>query len=419
MDATSDYIQVTKRDLPYPTFDADNHMYETRNAFTQFLPQGYEGVVRYVDIEGRTKLALQDKISDYIPNPTFSKVAVPGGAGFDPTKGGGGFGDAATGFGKLVAMPSPDAFFDPEPRLWLMKEMGIDRTLLWPTLASALEERMASDPDTVVVVIHALNQWMHEHWSYVYEDAIYSTPIISLAAGNDAAIDELEWIADRGARIFLIRVAPVPTWKGRKSFALPEFDPFWERVQELDLVVGMHSGDSGYMRYTNEWEGLGDSEMRITAKARRGNNPGFLSLSSEKDNLVDALASIIGHGLASRFPQLRFMPVEFGARWIRPFHAKLEEASAKRAMLFDEDPLEVFHRNVWIHAFHEADPKGLIDLGIPVDHLMFGSDFPHPEGMSDPLAYSELVADLPLDQQALVMGGSLERALKVGEHAAP
>ena len=65
----------------------------------------------------------------------------------------------------LVAMPSLDAFFDPEPRLELMKEMGIDRTLLWPTLASALEERMANDPDAVCAVIHALNEWMHEHWS--------------------------------------------------------------------------------------------------------------------------------------------------------------------------------------------------------------------------------------------------------------
>src|SRR2546423_1249748 len=140
----------------------------------------------------------------------------------------------------------------------------------------------------------ALNEWMHEHWTYVYSDAIYSTPIISLAAGNDVALAELEYIAERGAKIFLIRVAPVPTWKGRKSFALPEFDPFWERVQELDLVVGMHSGDPGYHRYINEWEGMGDLEFSISRHAKRA-NPAFVALSSEKDNLVDAMASIIGH----------------------------------------------------------------------------------------------------------------------------
>jgi predicted TIM-barrel fold metal-dependent hydrolase len=417
---STEYIQVTHRELPFSTFDADNHLYENRDALTKFLPDEYKGIVRYVDIDGRTKLAIQDKISDYIPNPTFNRVAVPGGAGMDITKGGEGFNrpGAGAGFGKMVAMPGVDAFFDPEPRLELMKEMGIDRTLLWPTLASALEERMANDPDAVCAVIHALNEWMHEHWTYVYSDAIFSTPIISLAAGNDVALAELEWIAERGARIFLIRVAPVPTWKGRKSFALPEFDPFWERVQELDLVVGMHSGDAGYNRYTNEWEGLGDKEMVITAKSKaRQSSPAFLALSSEKDNLVDAMASIIGHGLATRFPRLKFMPVEFASSWIRPFYEKLQRTYDRASVLFDESPVEIFNRNVWVHAFHEPEPKGLIDLGIPVDHIMFGSDFPHPEGMGDPLAYSAVVADLPLDDQALIMGGSLEKAMKVGPYA--
>ena len=65
-----------------------------------------------------------------------------------------------------------------------MKDMGIDRTLLWPTLASVLEERVADDPDVAVAVIHALNEWMNEHWSFVYSDAIFSTPIISLPPGS-------------------------------------------------------------------------------------------------------------------------------------------------------------------------------------------------------------------------------------------
>jgi predicted TIM-barrel fold metal-dependent hydrolase len=419
----TEYIQVTHRELPYSTFDADNHLYENQDALTKFLPPEYEGVIKYVDIGGRTKLAIRDRISDYIPNPTFGKVAAPGASGMDVTKGGGGFGNfAEAGAGglhqrKLVVMPGIDAFFDPEPRLELMKEMGIDRTLLWPTLASALEERVADAPDVARVVVHALNQWMHEHWSYVYSDALYVTPIITLADGIGHALAELEYVHERGAKIFLIRVAPVPTWQGRKSFALPEFDPFWERVQELDIVVGMHSGDPGYHRYLNEWEGLGDQEMSIAKNARRA-NPAFTILSSQKDNLVDAMASIIGHGLATRFPKLKFMPVEFASSWVRPFYERLQRAWERSSVLFDEDPVEVFHRNVWVHVFHEPNPQGIIDLGVPVDHLMFGSDFPHPEGMADPLAYSDIVKDLPYEQQELIMGGSLEKAMKVGKYAA-
>ena len=58
----------------------------------------------------------------------------------------------------------------------------------------------------------------------------------------------------------LIRPAPVPGFRGSRSFALPEFDPFWEKVVEHDILVGLHSSDSGYDRYTNEWNG-GSGEM--------------------------------------------------------------------------------------------------------------------------------------------------------------
>ncbi len=53
------------------------------------------------------------------------------------------------------------------------------------------------------------------------------------------------------------------------------------------------------------------------------------------------------------------MPVEFGAAWIRPFYGKLQRTWEQSAVLFDENPVDVFNRNVWIHIFHERDPKGL------------------------------------------------------------
>ncbi len=49
---------------------------------------------------------------------------------------------------------------------------------------------------------------------------------------------------------------------------------------------------------------------------------------------------------------------------------------------------------------------------------MFGSDFPHPEGLGDPLAYSEVVENLPQEDQELIMGGTLAKALEVGAYAA-
>ena len=69
---------MPSRVLDFTIFDADNHMYETTDAFTKYLPPEYAGLIKYVDVAGRTKIAVRNVISDYIPNPTFEVVAAPG-----------------------------------------------------------------------------------------------------------------------------------------------------------------------------------------------------------------------------------------------------------------------------------------------------------------------------------------------------
>jgi hypothetical protein len=71
----------------------------------------------------------------------------------------------------------------------------------------------------------------------------------------EKAIEELEWCLDRGARCILIRPAPAWGLRGPRSPGLPEFDPFWARVQEAGVLVGMHSSDSGYADLVSIWEG--------------------------------------------------------------------------------------------------------------------------------------------------------------------
>jgi predicted TIM-barrel fold metal-dependent hydrolase len=180
-------------------------------------------------------------------------------------------------------------------------------------------------------------------------------------------------------------------------------------VQRLDIVVGMHSGDPGYQRYLNEWEGFPGEMLPFKATG----SPAFQAMASQKVVVHDAMASIIGHGLATRFPRLRFMPVEFQAEWIRPFILRIQSAYERSPVLFDEDPFEVFKRNIYVHIFHEPDPQELLDMGLTADRLMFGSDFPHPEGIADPLGYSEVVENLKPEDRELIMGGTLAQAMKV------
>ncbi len=396
---------MPKTAVDFPVFDADNHMYETTDAFTKFLPKEYDGLIKYVQVNGRTKIAVRNVISEYIPNPTFEVVGRPG-ASEEFFKHGNPEGKSRR---EMIGEPirSPEAFFSPGPRLALMDELGLDRALMWPTLASLLEERLYMDPKATHAVVHALNQWMHEHWTFNYEGRIFASPVITLPIVEEA-IKELEWVVDRGAKLILIRPAPVPGFQGYRSFALPEFDPFWQRVTELDITVGMHASDDGLTRYYNLWEGKPEGEHLPF----QGFSPFLDIMHTQGRGIFDTVASLIGHGLLSRFPSLRILPVENGASWVRPLVDALGQSYAKNPAQWAEDPLMVFKRNVWIHPFHEEDPRGLIEV-VGVDRVVFGSDYPHIEGMADPLSYVDELEGLSHEDIARVMGGNLAEVMKL------
>jgi predicted TIM-barrel fold metal-dependent hydrolase len=396
---------MPSRSLDFPIFDADNHMYEPPDALTRFLPEEYAGVIQYVQVKGRTKIAVKGQISDYIPNPTFEVVAAPGAQEEYFKTGNPGGKSRREIYGKPIK--APPAFFEPAPRLALMNELGIDRAMMWPTLASLVEERLAEDPLATHAVIHALNQWMHETWSFDYQGRIFATPIITLPI-VERAIEELEWVLARGARAILVRPAPAAGFGGlRRSIALPEFDPFWKRVEEAGILVGMHASDSGYTRYLNDWEGIRDREFQPF----KGLSGFSAIVSVEHRPIVDTVASLIGHGLCSRFPRISFAPIENGSHWVRPLLHNLEEAYKYSPEAFAENPLDVFHRNIYVHPFHEEDPIGLVKL-LGADHVLFGSDYPHPEGLADPIAFVEELSALPSADVARVMGGNLGRLMK-------
>jgi predicted TIM-barrel fold metal-dependent hydrolase len=390
--------------LDFPVFDADNHMYEQPDAFTRYLPPEYRNLVKLVQVNGRDKLAIKNVISEYIPNPTFSVVAKPG-AQEAFFKNGNPEGKSRR---EILGEPmrSPEAFFRPGPRLELMDEQGLDRAIMWPTLASVLEERLTTDPEATHAVVHAFNQWMYEEWTFNYENRIFPAPVVTLPI-VDEAIRELDWIAERGAKLILVRPAPVPSLRGFRSFALPEFDPFWAKVQEYDITVGMHASDDGLTRYFNQWNGHYDELLPFA------DSNAFLDVQHLMNRgIFDAMCSAVTHGMLSRFPGLRLLPVENGSGWVLPLLDALGHSYAKQPKMYAEDPVAVVRRNIWIHPFFEENPLGLIKA-IGTDHVVFGSDYPHPEGLADPVSYVKELDSLSDEDIRRVMGGNLAEALKL------
>jgi predicted TIM-barrel fold metal-dependent hydrolase len=385
----------------YLIFDADNHLYETKESLTSHLPDRYKRAVDYVDVRGRTKIVVRGTISEYIPNPTFDVVARPGAMEEYFRVGNPEGKDRRALFGE--PMRAIDAFRAPAPRLRLMDEQGIDRTLMFPTLASLIEERMRDDPDMCHAVVHSLNEWLHETWTFNYEDRIYPTPVITLPV-VDKAIEELEWCVERGARAILIRPAPAWGYRGPRSPALPEFDPFWELVAEHDLLIGMHSSDSGYDRYVADWTGHGQEMLPFVPDAYR-------MLKSWRP-VEDAVSSFIVHGALSRFPSLKLAVIENGSSWVEPLLNSLADTFKKHPQGFDEDPVEVFRRNVYISPFWEDDLPALADM-VGDEHVLFGSDFPHPEGLAEPASYVTHLAGQSEERIRKIMGGNLAALMNV------
>ncbi len=178
-----------------------------------------------------------------------------------------------------------------------MDEQGIDGCVLFPTTAGMLEEHMKADLELTHAVVHAYNEWLLEDWTFDYEGRIIPTPVVTLP-DVAAAVAELEWCLDRGAKTVLIRPAPVPQPDGSSlSPALPEFDPFWQLCEDAGISVMMHNADSGYDRYATDWEPGRDEFQGFNQTLFRS------FLYEESRHIFDTLAAFVAHGLFDALPE--------------------------------------------------------------------------------------------------------------------
>jgi predicted TIM-barrel fold metal-dependent hydrolase len=387
-----EWYNSTMAQLDFPVFDADNHLYETEDAFTRHLPERHKDLFRFVELNGRKKLVVRNVLTEFIPNPTFEVVARPGAHMA--------FYSGENSEGKTLReltgkpMRTIPAFREPAARMQLLDEQGVQSCLMFPTLASLMEERLRDDPALTQIAIHAFNEWLYEDWTYDYEGRIFSTPIVSPCIVEEG-IAELELVLARGAKAVLLRPAPVSGLRGLRSPFLPEFDPFWARVEESGVLVALHASDSGYQDYLNTWEGVSGEYIAFRPQT-------FANVADGGRTIQDALASAVCHGMLTRFPGVRLISVENGGSWVGLLLRNLELAWKKMPNQFPEHPVEVFRRNVWVNPFWEDSLDGLIQL-LGADRVCFGSDFPHPEGLAEPLSFADQLSGLaPADVERIM-----------------
>ena len=366
--------------LGFRPFDADNHYYEATDAFIRYIPKGMERrCMQWVELGGKQRLLVGGKVNSFIPNPTFDPVSKPG-ALDQYFRGKVAGGDLRSMFGELD--PIPAEYRDRDARLALMDRQGLDGALFFPTLGVGMEESLLHDVPALCAAFSAFNRWLEEDWGFAYRNRIFAAPYITLA-DPDWALRELEWAIGRGVRSIVMRTAPAPkAGGGTRSPGDALFDPFWAAAAAAGVVVAFHSGDAGYGKYIDDWEPTGEFKAFQFSPMR--------GITSDRAPF-DMFAVLVCHGVFTRHPALRVAAIESGSDWVAPLVKKLKKAYAQGPHAFGSDPVQQLRDHLWVAPFYEDDIRGLADC-IGLDRVLFGSDFPHAEGLADPLAF---VADLP------------------------
>ena len=382
--------------LDYSPVDADNHYYEPHDCCSRHLERKFRDAGRVCHVvkndDGIDQWCFGDRPLSF--HRTTRDMVLPPGA-YRPFMNG--TADPANP-PKLQSSGIPQ-YRDRDARLKTLDKQGLQASIMLPSFGIAFEDDCVDDPDGMLANMRAFNRFIEDDWGYHYQDRIFGFPHLSLV-DLDWAVEEVERVIGLGAKGIILRAGPV---YGR-SPAAPYFDPFWARVEEAGLLTAVHIGVSGYNKFFGvHWgENPDVSEQEMSAFQ-------YLTCFGPRP-IQDTMAAFVLHGLYARFPNLKVASIENGSEWVPGLLKALDKLAiisvtsqgAAKDGRPTERPSDVFKRHVWVTPFFEDDVPRLVDH-IGAENVLFGSDWPHPEGVPAPLDFLEEIETLPADQVRLIM----------------
>src|SRR5579859_2652147 len=261
------------------------------------------------------------------------------------------------------------AFYEPKARIAAMDVDGVDATLLFASVAGRCA--VTADHDLYRECFRAYNDGI---WEWAQEgDPLRMFPAAIIPCRSlDMATQELTRVAEMGFRHMLGIMSP-------NGYSRPAADdlPFWSMVQDTGLVLSLHGGGVG---------------GRFPGSAAQPNGPRVATPPVRDQIMIAAgrsggmgvqttLALFVFGGLFERFPGLKVGLIETSAGWYPSFVDRLDSAYVAHRDLLTEGAVltrlpSEYLRNVNVNFDRETDALALRD-GVGVDHLMFGTDFPH------------------------------------------
>ena len=368
-------------------FDADNHYYEPRDAFSRHLdPRFAERAIQVVTDQktGKDTIFVAGRKHHFTP-PTFELVPPPG--HLKEMLKSHGEGTAAS-----FLKPMRPEYQQREARLAVMDAQGVESVLLFPTFGVTVEHALRDDPEATFAAVGAFNRWLEEDWGFGADGRIFGVPLLSLI-DVELAVAELERLLGRGARIVHLLAGPVlePGSQGQRgrSPGDPHFDPVWSRLAEAEVPVAYHAAESGYNELVSAQWGHAP-RPRSHHQSAWQNAFCFIDLP-----VMQTLAALVFDNVFGRFPKLEVATIECGSAWVSYLLKRIDRAqlgctshSPWVGGRLGERASDVFKAHVRVNPFPEEDHAELFRWLGP-EQLLFGSDWPHPEGIPEPRTYPD------------------------------
>jgi uncharacterized protein len=378
--------------------DADSHWCEPPDLFTNLAPPAYKDRVPHVEeVDGQKMWVF-----DGHPVGQFSAAGVIGRDGHKES--------SHRGLNEWEFEEVHVGAWDPEVRLQVLDECGIDAQVIFPNTIGLGGQHLGLIEDAALcrLAIELYNDRMAEIQS-ASGDRLLSMPLMP-AWDIDLCIAEAERVAALGMRG--VNMTSDPQDLGAPDLANRAWDPFWEVVSDLQLPVHFHIGASvTAMTFYGSYPW--PSHPMNTQLAIGGS---LLFIGNAR-----VVTNLILSGMFDRHPDLKMVSVESGVGWI-PFiletlDYEMSENAPEELAELQKMPSEYFRSNLYATFWFENNRNKLPELidAVGEDSILFETDFPHPTCLyPNPLeTVAAKMATLPPETQRKIYGENARKLYRL------
>jgi len=295
--------------------------------------------------------------------------------------------------------------FDPADRSHALDVLGFERQVVLGTF-SFHQVAHARDAKALEVGARVHNRAMGRFCAH--DDRLLAGGYVPLSLGPEIAGALLDEAFADGCHTVMID--PNEADPEARSFTHPDFDPVWARFAERDVPVILHIAVDGH--YDPVTPSFKNNGRELTAVG--GDAPdSILGLVAMRNSVELFLSAMIFDEVFERHDGLRCLSLERGASWVPGWLHQLDfvERMTRRLAPRDRRASEVARERVRLAPF-AGEPVGWLIEQLGPDMLCFASDYPHPEGSSDPIRKFEATMD-GVDPTAFdaFYAGNIERFL--------